>query len=146
MAKWNFNCKYDPSYCQAIVDFMAEGESLTQFAASIGTHVETLRNWAKANLEFNDAVKTAQGLAEAWWEKTCKRATLGYPSYQFQGQDGKERRVHYSDKLLMFTMKSRFRNYKDVLTVEVTDESYSAPSSLIPDQDDPSHNATSALN
>lgn len=143
MPKWNYNCKYDPKYCQEIVDFMAEGDSLTQFAASLGTHVQTLKNWAKKNIEFDDAVKTAQAVAEAWWEKTCKKVTMGHPETYAVNDNGTVQRM-YSEKLLMFTMKSRFRNYKDVLTLEVSEDRYETPPSLIPDQDDP--NFATAIN
>jgi len=59
--------KYKPEYCDTIVDFMRDGASIVEFAASIGVSRDSVYEWAKNNPAFSDALKTAMELCEAWW-------------------------------------------------------------------------------
>jgi hypothetical protein len=60
--------KYDPAYCDAVVEHMAEGASLTSFAASIGVCRDTISEWAVKHQEFSAAVKAGKAKCAAWWE------------------------------------------------------------------------------
>jgi DNA-binding XRE family transcriptional regulator len=51
---------YDPSYCDAAVEFMAQGYSKTAFAGSIGVCRDTLTEWEKHHPEFSVAIKRGQ--------------------------------------------------------------------------------------
>lgn len=62
--------KYDPSYCEAIVAHMADGASMTSFAAEIDVCRATLNVWTAEYPEFLDAVSRAKAKCAAWWEKT----------------------------------------------------------------------------
>ncbi len=61
--------KYDPAYCEAVVEHMAEGASLTSFAASIGVSRSTINLWIDANPEFMEATKRGKAVCAAWWER-----------------------------------------------------------------------------
>ena len=60
---------YDPAHCQAVIAHMAEGASLTSFAAEIDVSRATLNVWMAEHPEFLDAVGTAKAKCAAWWEK-----------------------------------------------------------------------------
>jgi len=61
--------KYDPAYCEQVIAHMADGASLTSFAAEIDVARDTLSEWANAHPEFSAAVKRAKAKCAAWWEK-----------------------------------------------------------------------------
>lgn len=60
---------YRPAYCNEIINFMAEGFSLTAFAGDIGVSRRTLWNWADTNPEFADAVEKAKAKRVLYWER-----------------------------------------------------------------------------
>lgn len=49
--------KYDPSYCQAVIDAGKQGFSLTAFAGQIGVCRDTISEWMKVHEDFSLAVK-----------------------------------------------------------------------------------------
>lgn len=63
---------YDPKYCQAVIDHMAEGASLTSFAASVMCSRSTINEWMAANPEFSESVKIGKALCATWWEKVSR--------------------------------------------------------------------------
>lgn len=60
--------KYDPAYCEQVVEHMKDGASLTSFAAEIGVARSTINEWIDQNLEFSEAVKRGKARCAAWWE------------------------------------------------------------------------------
>lgn len=63
---------YDPSFCFEVVKFGQRGMSETEMAAQFGVVTATLRNWAKKNDEFKEALAIAHTLSRAWWEKQSR--------------------------------------------------------------------------
>ena len=61
--------KFDPTYCEQVIDHMAEDASLTSFAAEIGVSRSTINEWAQHHPEFSAAVGVAKARCAAWWEK-----------------------------------------------------------------------------
>jgi transposase len=61
--------KYDPAYCDQIIDFMANGYSVAAFAGSIRVARRTVYNWAEEHPEFMHALQTAQASSALWWER-----------------------------------------------------------------------------
>ncbi|QDP48212.1 MAG: hypothetical protein Unbinned6437contig1000_66 [Prokaryotic dsDNA virus sp.] len=59
---------YKPEYCNAVIEHMKEGASLTSFAASINCARSTINVWMEANPEFSEAVKAGKAQCAAWWE------------------------------------------------------------------------------
>lgn len=69
--------KYDPAYCDAVVEHCATGASLTSFAAEIDVARSTINEWMEANPEFSEAVKRAKAKCAAWWEKNARDGATG---------------------------------------------------------------------
>lgn len=61
--------EYDPAYCEDVIEHMAQGASLTSFAASVGVDRKTIYNWQKAHPDFLLACARAQAACAAWWEQ-----------------------------------------------------------------------------
>lgn len=64
--------KYLPAYCEAVVDHMAEGASLTSFAASIDVARSTIAGWMDEYPEFLYAVTRGKAKCAAWWETVAR--------------------------------------------------------------------------
>lgn len=58
--------KYDPIYCDQMIEFMSKGYSYTAFAGHIGVNVDTLQEWSRNHRDFS----VAKSIAEAACEKT----------------------------------------------------------------------------
>jgi hypothetical protein len=65
--------KYDPTYCEMVVEHMKEGASLTSFAASIGVSRDTITEWGNTHLEFSLAIKKGKAQCAAWWEELGRK-------------------------------------------------------------------------
>jgi len=61
--------KYDPDYCNQVIDFMRDGYSLTAFGVHILVARSTLNEWIDNHPEFSEAVKIAQGARTLVLEK-----------------------------------------------------------------------------
>lgn len=60
--------KYDPKFCDMVVEWGREGKSRTWMAAQLLVIRETFDNWAKDHPEFFDALTLAKQLEQLWWE------------------------------------------------------------------------------
>jgi hypothetical protein len=67
---------YKPEYCDAVIEHMAEGASLTSFAASIGVCRDTVTEWCNVHPEFSLSVKRGKAVCAAWWEKVGRTQAL----------------------------------------------------------------------
>jgi transposase len=63
---------YKPEYCQAVIEHMKDGASLTSFAAEINVARSTINYWMESFPEFSEAVKIAKAKCAAWWEKVSR--------------------------------------------------------------------------
>lgn len=61
--------KYDPAYCDQLVEFMAQGYSLAAFAGGIGVCKATLNVWAAEHPEFLDALSRGKCKRALQWER-----------------------------------------------------------------------------
>lgn len=68
--------KYDPAYCEAIVEHMRDGASIASFAAEIGVARSTIQEWERVHPEFSVAVSRAKACCAAWWEKAARKVAL----------------------------------------------------------------------
>lgn len=68
--------KYDPAYCQQLIDHMSEGASLLSFAAEIDVNRDTLHEWARVHPEFSEAVTRGKAKCAAWWEKVGRNLAM----------------------------------------------------------------------
>ena len=94
--------KYDPKYCQMVIDHMATGLSFEAFAAVIGVAKETLYTWVDKHPEFMDAKKEAFEKSRLFWEKVG----VGQATGEIKG----------SSTTWIFNMKNRF-GYRDKIEV-----------------------------
>lgn len=67
---------YDPAYCEQVVEHMAEGASLTSFAAEISVARSTINEWMEQHAEFSEAVRKGKAKCAAWWEKAGRTIAL----------------------------------------------------------------------
>jgi hypothetical protein len=63
--------KYQPSYCDLVIEHMADGASLTSFAAEIGVSRATINVWMDAEPEFLEAVKKGKSETRCLVGKAC---------------------------------------------------------------------------
>src|SRR5690554_5877361 len=68
--------KYKPEYCQMLIDHMAEGASMTSFAAEIDVARSTLNEWADEYPDFSEAVKKGKAKCAAWWERVGRKNAI----------------------------------------------------------------------
>lgn len=60
---------YRADYCAAVIAHMAEGASLTSFAADIGVSRATVDAWIAEHPDFAGAAAIARAKCAAWWER-----------------------------------------------------------------------------
>ena len=100
--------KYDPKYCQMLIDHMELGLSYESFAGLIGVARQTLYDWEKVNPAFLDTKKIAAEKSLLWWEQ--------------KGIDGlfsEEKGIKINATIWIFNMKNR-HNWKDKTEIEQT--------------------------
>ena len=64
---------YKPEYCDMVVEHMAQGASLTSFAASIKTSRSVISLWMNEHPEFMRAAHEGKAACAAWWEENGRR-------------------------------------------------------------------------
>ncbi|WP_290497652.1 hypothetical protein [Hyphomonas sp. UBA4494] len=64
--------KFKPAYSKMLIDHLADGASISSFAAEIGVARSTVHKWAEGNEEFSDALKIGKAKCAAWWEKQLR--------------------------------------------------------------------------
>lgn len=60
--------KYEPRFCEAVIEDMGEGYSLTAFAGLIGVNRDTINAWMAQFPEFSEAVTRAKAARLRNWE------------------------------------------------------------------------------
>lgn len=61
--------KYDPAYCDKVIELGKEGKSLTQIAVALDVPKSTIISWSNQHLEFSTALTRAKECEQAWWEQ-----------------------------------------------------------------------------
>jgi len=69
--------KYKPEFCEAVIEHMENGASITSFAAEIDVARSTINEWMEHNPEFSEAVKRAKAKCAAWWERAGRMGAVG---------------------------------------------------------------------
>lgn len=102
--KNKFGKKYDPKFCQELIDHGQTGESLAAFAQKKGISLSTLYEWARKDDDFDEAMHIAKTAQCAFWEKIGVNIMIGRPldpSVKVQG----------NAQIWMFIMRRRFREF-----------------------------------
>jgi hypothetical protein len=68
--------KYRETYCNEVIQHMADGASLTSFAAEIGVARSTINEWMDEHPEFSEACARAKAKCAAWWERAGRQIIL----------------------------------------------------------------------
>jgi hypothetical protein len=63
---------YTQERCEEVKAFMAEGASITEYAAHIGVSRRTVYQWAEDHDEFSHALTRARELSQAHWERELR--------------------------------------------------------------------------
>jgi hypothetical protein len=88
--------KYDPSFCDKVIELAATGASKAEIALDLDIAYSTFDVWQNEIPEFSEAVKRAERISQGWWEKQGRLATFG-------GVDG------FNSTSYIFNMKNRFK-------------------------------------
>jgi len=97
--------KYDPAFCDLVLELGEQGKSRMQMAARLGVTYDTFLEWQKRHPDFLEAVKFSQVLAQEWWEDA--------------GQRGLTMGKAFNGVAFVFQMKNRFRtDYSDKIEVK----------------------------
>lgn len=92
--------KYDPAFCDQLVEHMSQGYSFESFGAEIGTCKKTLYNWVKEHDAFLHAYEKGQLAARAWWERQGHKG-------MWEEKDAPK----LNTALWIFMMKARFKMF-----------------------------------
>lgn len=87
--------KYDPSYCEVVVELGKEGKSIAQMCAHFDISRQTIDNWAEQHPDFLEALSRAKAHMQAKLEE------LG-----FSGLHSKD----FNAQVWKTTMQARFRD------------------------------------
>ncbi|OQW44362.1 MAG: hypothetical protein A4S16_03480 [Proteobacteria bacterium SG_bin6] len=68
---------YRATYCNEVIEHMAEGFSIASFAGEIGVCRSTITNWQREHPEFAQAVAIGKAKASTWWEKRLREIAQG---------------------------------------------------------------------
>ncbi|MET4628422.1 hypothetical protein ABIB83_005455 [Bradyrhizobium sp. I1.8.5] len=68
---------YRPEYCEMVIEFMAQGYSLTAFAGSISQSRDAVYDWIRAHADFSHAVSRARAARVTALEAKLLRARKG---------------------------------------------------------------------
>lgn len=100
--------KYDPQYCQGLVDHMGSGLSFESYAAVIDVHTDTLYQWCHDHTNFSEAKRVGFSKNRLFYEKVG----IGIMA-------GKVEKA--SATVWIFNMKNRFpKEWRDNQAVELT--------------------------
>lgn len=65
---------YRPEYCEKVLEWGAQGKSLTWMAAELDQSKQTLYTWMEVHPQFLDAITRARAKSQQWWEDAGQNA------------------------------------------------------------------------
>jgi len=103
--------KYEPRFCDMLIEHMAKGYSFESFASISDTCKDTLYEWVKTHPEFSDARKKALDKNRYWWESQAIENILNKEETT-KDKDGNFNTVKTSINapIWIFNMKNRFKD------------------------------------
>ena len=69
--------KYDPAFCDQVIELGKKGKSITQIAVTIGVVKQTVYNWMNEYPDFLDAITRAREESQAWFEEQGLKGIWG---------------------------------------------------------------------
>jgi hypothetical protein len=102
--------KYDPAYCNQVIELGKQGKSFEQMASIIGVGITSFKRWREEHEEFRTSLEDAQGFAQTWWEDMAQ-------SYLVESKDTEK----LNTGLWSRSMAARFpANYSDRVKQEIS--------------------------
>lgn len=102
--------KYDPSYCDMVIELGKLGKSFEQMASQLHVSYRTLCRWRDEHPDFRHALEDAQAFEQAWWEEMAQ----SYLVNTYQGDS-------LNASMWSRSMAARFpKKYSDRSKVELT--------------------------
>jgi transposase len=100
--------KYDPAFCEVVIEAGRNGETMAGMAEACDVHRETIREWMEIHPEFSAAVKRGLQISQVEWERKGRLATFGEVP-------------NFNATSYIFQMKNRFKeDWREKLEVEQT--------------------------
>lgn len=75
--------KYKPEYCQKVIDYGLNGDTMVSLASELRVTKSTIYEWASVHKEFSDALHICKLNSEAYWLNLAKTRAKG----ESQGSD-----------------------------------------------------------
>lgn len=75
--------KYNPDFCDKLIDWMSEGMSFKSFAGEVDVCFDTLYEWEKQHPEFSDSKKRATAKCLVTWERIGLTGEMPTGTYCF---------------------------------------------------------------
>lgn len=69
--------KYNPEYCDKVIAYGKDGDTLVHLARELGVAKSTLYEWAGEHKEFSDALAICKSNSEAYWLDLAKNRGAG---------------------------------------------------------------------
>lgn len=102
--------KYDPSYCDKVIELGKLGKSFEQMASMLDVGITTFKRWREEHEEFRTSMEDAHGHAQTWWEDQAQANLIEH-------KDGKR----INTGLWSRSMAARFpKNYSDRVKQEIS--------------------------
>lgn len=111
--------KYDPKYCQMLIDHMASGFSYESFGGleEVSVSKQTLYDWENAYPDFLDAKKIGSQKNLMFWERKGHEGLFDQTEYNEQGKPILKKTLNST--VWIFSMKNRHK-WKDRQEVEAS--------------------------
>lgn len=99
--------KYNPEYCQMLIDHLASGLMYESFAGVLGISIDTLYEWEKRHAEFSEAKRVGWPKGYLQWDKINKAICSGMKTKMADGRILDPRNIPTA--IFIFNMKNRFK-------------------------------------
>ena len=100
--------KFDPKYCEMLIEEMGKGFSYEAFAGIINTCIQTLYNWEKEHPEFLEAKKQAFQKSRLFWEQLAVDNIINKTDSESWEGGGSSKSRSLNSTVWIFNMKNRF--------------------------------------
>ena len=107
MASAGAPSKYNPAYCEQLIEHMAQGYSYESFAGLVRVSSRTLGNWESEFPAWDEAKQIAFACCRLFWERQGIEGLNETKS--FDPISGKQESKKLNAAVWIFNMKARFK-------------------------------------
>jgi len=69
--------KYDPAFCDKVIELMRGGVSFAAVAGALGVSRQTIYEWAEAHPEFSYTKSVGKAASQLFWERRLIDLSMG---------------------------------------------------------------------